>query len=625
MDSQIDRRAAPITLQATPVQRDALSEPAPSSCHTENRLDAVAVATRAPASQEAFGCSGGDPSEPHWLQSTERVLPGTPLAGFATPYPDVFDERRFASPPGVSRYALVHLLRRRWLPLSLGAAWLICVLSTLAMPNWNAWRGPTYVGRGEIADGPWTGPSAPIAELPRRVLREADDLVNLIREDGADGETLTRLASAVGSSTDEVGNWMKDHVGIDALHGGALYSVTVVGADRRQIEAGTRRLLETLATAIASRRIRILDAQVQRLRARCDAVTSEIISEHNDGARSANQGRPGDDERLRKVVQLQELQASHAALRERMAELDAIRSLVAPVVVGSSITVDNRKLRGEIEVLLFLAVGFAPLALVVYAAVVWDLRRRYVNGAADIYEGLGMRVLGTLPPTKASELLANENLASAQSVESTDRIRAAILHAATEDSRHVILVTSAEARAGTTIFASHLALSLARGGRRTLLIDGDLRAPNLGELFGLGEERGFCEALRSEIDVVDAVTTSQTENLWLLPAGTCDGVAVQALATDQAASMIDSLRSHFAFIIIDGPALFSVSDSLSLGRQADGVILTVRRDHSDARSIGQAAELLQDLGMHVLGAVVNGVPDRVDRRVGRLQESLRQR
>ena len=81
----------------------------------------------------------------------------------------------------------------------------------------------------------------------------------------------------------------------------------------------------------------------------------------------------------------------------------------------------------------------------------------------------------------------------------------------------------------------------------------------------------------------------------------------------------------FDFVVIDAPPVLGISDSLSLGQYVDGAVLTVLRDHSEIRAIYQAIEALRSMGVRLMGAVVNGVPSKADRRVVRLHQTSGQR
>ena len=258
---------------------------------------------------------------------------------------------------------------------------------------------------------------------------------------------------------------------------------------------------------------------------------------------------------------------------------------------------------------------------VCYCVALLEFRRRRLNGPTDVDEGLGIRVLGVLPSVSSRKAMSPGNPIAAQLSESIDGIRAILMHESTSKARQVVLVTSPASMEGCTTVASHLALSLTRAGRRTLLIDGDLREPALHKLFGMPVEDGMSEVLRSEIDVAEAIRPTNTEGLWLMTAGQCDMDAIHALATDQLQPIFEKIRAEFDYVIIDGAPLLGLSDSISIGQHVDGAILTLLRDHSEIRKVMQSAELLKSMGIELFGAVVNGVHQKADRRVARLHRA----
>ncbi len=264
--------------------------------------------------------------------------------------------------------------------------------------------------------------------------------------------------------------------------------------------------------------------------------------------------------------------------------------------------------------------GLGAMALSCYTIALIEFRRRRLNGPDDVDEGLGIRVLGVLPSTSLKALAGN-SLVSAQVAEAIDSVRATIMHDSTKRPRQVVMVTSPATMEGSTTVAASLALSLARAGRRTLLVDGDLRAPTLHKLFGMAQDDGLSEVLRSEIDLADAIRPTANEGLYLLTAGVCDMDAIHALATDQPQAIFDKLRDQFDFVVIDSPPVLGISDALALGQYIDGAVLTVLRDHSELRRIHHAAEALRSMGVRLIGCVVNGMPVKADRRVMRLHQS----
>lgn len=264
--------------------------------------------------------------------------------------------------------------------------------------------------------------------------------------------------------------------------------------------------------------------------------------------------------------------------------------------------------------------GLATLGLTCLGIGFMEFSGRRLNGPDQLDEGLGIRVIGTLPSLSGKKALNPKHPVVAQLTESIDSVRTALMHESTNKKREVVLVTSPETKEGRTTVASQLAASLAKAGRRTLLVDGDLRRPALHTLFNSPLEDGLSEVLRAEAEVTDVIRPTQAEGLWLMTAGYCDGDAVKALATDQAQPIFDKLRADYDFVIIDGPPVLGLSDSLLFGQHCDGAILSVLRDRSGVPKIHQSIELLRGVGIRLIGAVVNGVGSKADRRVTHLQQ-----
>ena len=108
--------------------------------------------------------------------------------------------------------------------------------------------------------------------------------------------------------------------------------------------------------------------------------------------------------------------------------------------------------------------------------------------------------------------------------------------------------------------------------------------------------------------------------LWVMTAGYCDADAVHAMATDQIQPIFEKLRADYDFVIIDGAPVLGLSDSLMIGQHCDGALLSVLRDHTSVPKIYQSTELLHSVGIRLIGAVVNGVTTKADRRVTHLQK-----
>ncbi|MBI1917181.1 MAG: polysaccharide biosynthesis tyrosine autokinase [Planctomycetes bacterium] len=249
--------------------------------------------------------------------------------------------------------------------------------------------------------------------------------------------------------------------------------------------------------------------------------------------------------------------------------------------------------------------------------VAWlEFRRRRVQSSEEVSTGLGIRVVGAVPASPDVEQIINapaeEQLEGHAVLESVDAIRTLLVHDAHVEATRVLMVTSAEAGEGKSTLASHLASSLSRAGRKTLLIDGDLRQPALHQLFEVSLQPGFSEVLLGEVDSVDAILPTNQDGLMVMPAGQWDREVIQSLARGEAAGVLEKLREEFDFVVVDSHPILAATDSLLIGQHTDAVILSLLRDVSQTPRVYAATQRLQSLGIRVLGAVVNGAdPDEL--------------
>jgi capsular exopolysaccharide synthesis family protein len=170
------------------------------------------------------------------------------------------------------------------------------------------------------------------------------------------------------------------------------------------------------------------------------------------------------------------------------------------------------------------------------------------------------------------------------------------------------MVTSALSGEGKTSLAGHLAVSLARAGRRTLLIDGDMRKPTLHRLVNLPSDVGLTDLLEGDDALGHAVRATQVSGLWLLPAGVQKGRGTQALSHDgRVRQMFERFRAEFDIVLLDTSPVLLVTDPLLLGEHADAVLLSLLRDVSRLPTVYLACQRLADMGIRVLGGVVNGI------------------
>jgi len=188
--------------------------------------------------------------------------------------------------------------------------------------------------------------------------------------------------------------------------------------------------------------------------------------------------------------------------------------------------------------------------------------------------------------------------------------------AAAERRVEVLLVTSALAGDGKTTVATNLALTLAREGKRVLLIDGDLRGGRIGGMLGPPARSGLGEALLRQITFDAAVAeldVGSERTLHVMPRGRAimaDPPALLASAAPR--DLIAWARRRFNMVVIDTPPVNSLADAAMFSRHCDGVLLVARAGATGRDALVFAMEQLRMVRAPVVGAVLNDVDLRRD-------------
>ena len=169
----------------------------------------------------------------------------------------------------------------------------------------------------------------------------------------------------------------------------------------------------------------------------------------------------------------------------------------------------------------------------------------------------------------------------------------------------VLAVTSAAGGEGKSLTSLNLGMALASSMEgRVLLLDGDLRRPQVHERLGLPANRGFSDLLSGADNIEDYVT--KVEDLYVIPGGAHLANPVGALASRRAQEVLARLKKNFQFILLDTPPIMPIADGHILANLADGVVIVVRARHTRRELLQRAVETLGD-STNVLGVVLNDV------------------
>lgn len=237
------------------------------------------------------------------------------------------------------------------------------------------------------------------------------------------------------------------------------------------------------------------------------------------------------------------------------------------------------------------------------------LADRRVRQVEDVPRLMGTSVLGVLPAVPGSErakvarMVEEEPLSLvAEAIRST---RTATTFAL-PGGRGVVVVTSASKGEGKSICASNLAYSLAKAGKKTLLVDADMRKPSQHEIYAVPNGVGLAGLLGSASTVKKAIFTSVAVGLDLLPAGEPRGKAAELCEGAVLVELLSSLRETYECIVIDSPPVLETSEARVLASLADAVVFVLRLDVSKAPNLKRAAGILRGVSARILGALPNG-------------------
>jgi len=170
-----------------------------------------------------------------------------------------------------------------------------------------------------------------------------------------------------------------------------------------------------------------------------------------------------------------------------------------------------------------------------------------------------------------------------------------------------LVVTSPAPDEGKSTTVANLAVTMAQGGRRTILVDCDLRRPVLHKLFDCGSEPGLTDLLLEEDGKPDLQQT-QVERLQLLTSGSLPPNPADMLGSQKMDKVIASLAGSADIVLFDAPPVIAVTDAAVLGAKVDGVLLVIsagktRREHAE-----RAKEMLERAKVRIVGAALTNAP-----------------
>ena len=234
-----------------------------------------------------------------------------------------------------------------------------------------------------------------------------------------------------------------------------------------------------------------------------------------------------------------------------------------------------------------------------------------VKSVFDIEASIGLPILGIIPKIKKLDSLAKSHIVNSNTNRHvTENFRSMLSYLKINDNSknsNVFLMTSSVPSEGKSFISSNLALSFAANGEKVLLLDGDLRLPNVAKSLQLENEKGVLDYILGDESLDDFIIREVYDNLDILPSGGKAKNPTAVLNHSKFESMLLEVRDKYDKIIIDSPPLAAVSDSLNIVPLVDAVIYVIKYDSVKKSLANSCIRRLWESKTPVLGAVLNNV------------------
>ena len=282
----------------------------------------------------------------------------------------------------------------------------------------------------------------------------------------------------------------------------------------------------------------------------------------------------------------------------------------------------------NIKLNLILAFLFSTL-LAVAAALLYDTLDTTLRDPKEASRFLGTDVIGTMPIDRHAAQLPKSAVAvpaaaivaqtarndkrkgyyrsTSDFEESVRTIRNTILLSDFEGRLRSIMLTSAGPGEGKSTIAAHLAIANADRGKKTLLIDGDLRRPSIHAKFGLTPREGLSNVLTGEMPWQDVIVSVEGRpNLRILPAGPGSHRAADLMGP-RLATLLDEFAKEYDLAILDSPPLLGFAECLQMATAADGVLIISQAGETRRKAVAEVISVLNRVRANIVGVVLNQV------------------
>jgi capsular exopolysaccharide synthesis family protein len=170
-----------------------------------------------------------------------------------------------------------------------------------------------------------------------------------------------------------------------------------------------------------------------------------------------------------------------------------------------------------------------------------------------------------------------------------------------------IMVTSSVPGEGKTTTAANFAVTLADLGKRVVLVDTDLRRPNVHHVMKMPREKGLADVLRGQVSLEEVVRPTAAENLWMISSGRVPPNPSELIGSQTMTQVMEALKERFDVVVCDAPSTLVVTDPVVLATRVDTILLVVAAARARRETIQRALKVLESTNTPISGVVLNGI------------------
>jgi capsular exopolysaccharide synthesis family protein len=344
------------------------------------------------------------------------------------------------------------------------------------------------------------------------------------------------------------------------------------------------------------------------LQTQIDAITLQI----DDLKKSIQRPETSPAEQQAIASQISSLTTRQSNMQSTVSSLQLIQTtevgrILADATVPSSPAGPDHRRAGALGL-------FVGLALGVAVALVLERLDRRLRDRVDVEEAALAPIVAYVPnEPKLARWLAFEPAIDHHVADGYRTLRTRITFAASQEPVQTVLVTSARLSEGKTTTAANLALALARVEAEVVLVSADPRRPDVERYFPSPTNRGLADVLSGQAELSRVLVRTRFPNLTLLPSGSVHSIPEGGLNSDLMRTVFEGLTSIADFVIVDGPPVLGLSETLDMAPLVDRVLLVANAQRTTRDDLASAGRELRSVGGNVLGVVIGNVDQR---RVG---------